>query len=738
MEYMRNLHILKTTVLMAALLLAGQTAPVHAAQKPVADVDRYDLIWDSPSGDASGSMPIGNGELAANVWVEQNGDLVFYMSRTDSWSETGELYKLGRIRVSFSPSITSSSDFSQVLDLGHGRVGLKGAGLDLSFWIDSEQPVIRIAGKSAQGVCVSAKAEVWRDSLRKIDPSDAGSLIRSMSGYPDSLDFYCYPDNILDCEDAVVVMHHNSCSSYGMTLDLQGIDLENRAAYDPFMDRCFGFRMEGKGFSRTSPLELESDGSVKDIDLRIATECGICHEDDEWSAKVTRISESAPSCGRSARRTRGFWRRFWRRSYIFVQTPDAVTGDRINQAYILQRWVQACAGRGEFPIKFNGSLFTVDPVFTDPSCDFNPDYRRWGGDYWWQNTRLPYYPMLKSGDFDMMQPLFEHYFRNLPMMKANARALCGVDGALSPETATVFGTFCCNDYGWDREGCESALPVNQYIKMHWSSSLEMISLMLDYYDYTSDRKFVEQRLVPYAREFLRFYNNAFGRDESGKLVISPTQSLETYWFDVVNDTPTVCGLNDVLPRLLALPDALGTAEDRALWESLASALPAVPQGTVDGVTVFNPAESFDPQRTNCENPELYPIFPYHLCNISTGNLQVGRESFWRRTEKANMGWSQDGQEAARLGLKDEAARMLLEKLDNAHDAFRFPAYWGPNYDWTPDQDHGSNLLTTLQEMVLQTYGGEDYLLPAFPDDWGVRLKLHGFGGKVVRYSRSIN
>ena len=726
---------MKGTALMAALLLAGWILPARGDKMSGADVGRYNLIWTTPSEDASGSMPIGNGEMAANVWVERNGDLVFYMSRTDCWSETGELYKLGRVRVSFTPSITSFADFSQTLDLDDGCIRLKRSGLDLSFWIDSGQPVIRIAGKSDDGVSVSVKAEVWRDKLKKIASVESDDLVRSISGFPDTLEFYRYPDDILDCEGAVVVRHHNCCSSYDRTLDLQGIEIEDRAARDPFLNRCFGFRVEGKNLRKLSPRELASDGPVKDIDIRIASESGIYPNPDEWTAEVAKISASAPSCGKSARRTSRFWRRFWNRSYIFVETPDVVTGDRINRAYILQRWVQACAGRGKFPIKFNGTLFTVDSRFTDSSTDFDPDYRRWGGDYWWQNTRLPYYPMLKSGDFDMMQPLFEHYFKNLPMMKANARALCGVEGALSPETATVFGTFCCSDYRWDRSGCTDALPGNMYIKMHWSSSLEMISLMLDYYDYTSDRKFLEQRALPYAREFLVFYDRAFGRDDFGKLVISPTQSLETYWYDVVNDTPTISGLNDVLPRLMALPDDLGTSEDRALWQRLASSLPSVPRMAVDSVLVFAPAGSFNPARTNCENPELYPIFPYHLCNIATDNLQTGRESFERRNEKSNVGWSQDGQEAARLGLKDEAARMLLEKIENSNAAFRFPVFWGPNYDWTPDQDHGSNLLITLQEMVLQTYYGVDYLLPAFPDEWGVRFKLHGFGGKIVKYGR---
>jgi hypothetical protein len=57
----------------------------------------------------------------------------------------------------------------------------------------------------------------------------------------------------------------------------------------------------------------------------------------------------------------------------------------VSQMYHLQRFITACAGRGAYPIKFNGSLFTVPPGPTEQ----DPDYRRWGPGYWWQTTRLP-------------------------------------------------------------------------------------------------------------------------------------------------------------------------------------------------------------------------------------------------------------------------------------------------------------------------------------------------------------
>ena len=65
---------------------------------------RYDVTWDSPSKNAAGSIPLGNGDIGLNAWVEENGDLAFYISKTDSWGDNGRLLKVGKLRVSLTPS----------------------------------------------------------------------------------------------------------------------------------------------------------------------------------------------------------------------------------------------------------------------------------------------------------------------------------------------------------------------------------------------------------------------------------------------------------------------------------------------------------------------------------------------------------------------------------------------------------------------------------------------------------
>ncbi len=402
----------------------------------------------------------------------------------------------------------------------------------------------------------------------------------------------------------------------------------------------------------------------------------------------------------------------------------------ITRAYILQRWMAACAGRGSYPIKFNGSIFTVDPEFTG-GPKFNADWRKWGDCYWWQNTRFPAYAAIACGDYDQCRALFRMYREVLPICKARAKLYYRAEGVYFPETMTIFGAYANCDYGWKREGHKPNEVLCPWWCYAWQQGLELVMLMQDYYDHTGDQKFLRAELLPMAREVLSYFDMRFTRDKDGKLIVSPTQAVETYWHGVTNDTPSVAGLNAVLDRLLALPSAQAPDGGRRLWVRLRAATPPVPMATEDGQRFVLPAETFDPKRSNVENPELYAIWPFRLFGVGKTNLQAGITAFERRGEKGMQGWSYDGQCAAILGLVEEAKRQILFKAGNSNPNHRFPAMWGPNFDWLPDQDHGSNILLTLQHMLLFADGDRIHLLPAWPRDWNVNFRLHAPHRTVV-------
>ena len=108
------------------------------------------------------------------------------------------------------------------------------------------------------------------------------------------------------------------------------------------------------------------------------------------------------------------------------------------------------------------------------------------------------------------------------------------------------------------------------------------------------------------------------------------------------------------------------------------------------------------------------------------NLEIARNT-WRydpdvRKFRSHVGWKQDAVWAARLGLVAESKDLVVKKLQSA--ATRFPAFWGPGFDWTPDHNWGGSGMIALQEMLLQTDGEKIYLLPAWPKEWDVHFKLH--------------
>ena len=413
-------------------------------------------------------------------------------------------------------------------------------------------------------------------------------------------------------------------------------------------------------------------------------------------------------------------------------SPD-ISNMTVGKAHTLQRYMQACAGRSVFPIKFNGSIFTVEPK--PLGKDGNPDWRRWGDCHWWQNVRMPYHAMQAAGDFDLMMPLFDTFERIRPFAEARAKLYHNVEGCYFAETMTVWGTYANRDYGWDRKGKQPKDVDCMYWRYAWNQGLEVVALMLDYYEHTGDKAFLEKRLLPMATSVLKYFDTRFRKDADGRIVLDPTQAVETYWHEVINDTPSVAGLNDVSVRLCALPEKLTTQGQRKFFTHMKASTPVIPieNAQLGGKTVrrIGVAQKYNPKRSNCENPELFPIWPFRVFGLERPMLEEARNAYQLRGSHNDVGWGYDSNAAALLGMTDEAARIMKVKMANSNAAYRWPATWGPNFDWLPDHCQGGNLMATINYMLLQHSGEKILLLPAWPKDWDVSFKLHAPRKTVV-------
>jgi hypothetical protein len=696
--------------------------------------DKINVIWETPSSDSSGSMPLGNGDIGLNVWVEKDGDLLFYIGKTDSWDESGRLLKIGRVRVALNPNpFRGGLPFRQELNTSDGTIlisaGEGPALVKMRLWVDANHPVIRIEIDAENPIKATACLELWRIAERQREAKEAHSAI----GLRSSQELECvYPDTVVESAgDAVIWCHRNRTSCWAGTLEHQDMASYIPKGKDPLHNRTFGALVRGDGLVRENNKLLRTASPLRRIDLSIHVLTAQTSTIEDWVAAMdSQVADSdAVALDAAFEKHAAWWRLFNQRSWIRISgTPEA---EVVSRGYELQRFINACGGRGAFPIKFNGSIFTVDA--NEPKEQYDADYRRWGGGYWFQNTRLLYWSMIMSGDFDLMEPWFKMYLDALPFAMARTKAYFGLENAaMFPETITFWGAFLNSNYGFNRGDLEPGISENKYIRRYWQGTLELLAVLLDTYEITKDDTLLRNKLLVLAPPFLRFFSGYYTkRDEEGKILFSPSQSLETWW-KAVNPLPEIAGLQWVLKGLLALPENKVSCELRNEWMKLSGLIPPMPTRSFNWSRQKKliPALQYDDCQ-NGENPELYGVFPYRHYGVGKPDLAVGVETYGQRQYRGMGSWRQDGIHAAMLGLTDEAKRNIVYNFSTSHTGSRFPAFWGPNADWIPDQDHGSCAVIALQRMLMQCDDGKIHLLPAWPKEWDVEFKLHAPGNTVV-------
>ncbi|MHC4072523.1 MAG: DUF5703 domain-containing protein, partial [Planctomycetota bacterium] len=186
-----------------------------AAGRPVSE---YDVVWETPSDGSSGSMPIGNGDIGLNVWINPSGELVFYISKTDSWSENARLLKLGLMRVKLSPALwEQGTQFRQRLDLDAGQIEVvAGQGQRqkrLRVWVDANRPVILIEAESEQAFDIEAKLEVWRTHERQLKGAEAVSARGLTRDDENDYPIIVYPDTVVANKGERIAWYHRNAGS---------------------------------------------------------------------------------------------------------------------------------------------------------------------------------------------------------------------------------------------------------------------------------------------------------------------------------------------------------------------------------------------------------------------------------------------------------------------------------------------------------------------------------------------
>ncbi|MBD2703889.1 hypothetical protein IC229_24800 [Spirosoma sp. BT702] len=741
-----RIFLLLTNLLFISSIRSGFAQP--------AAIDQYNVVWTSQSKNSSESMPCGGGDIGLNVWVEK-GALLIYVSRSGTFDHNNTLLKLGRIRLKLSPNpFDEGATFRQELILNKGHITISGsrsgALAAITVWVDVFRPVVHVDVSSDKALRAEAAFESWRyvDHVTNGKENNANSYKWARPGGAPPDEVKTLKDAIQFSGDDVVFYHRNGAerSAFDVTVQQQGLDSVKSHLFNPLTDLTFGGSLSGTNMKPAGTYQgryldtnfqgwkLTSTKAARAHSILIQLHTEKAAQIENWQRGLENVKKEAADVAKTAQqKTQSWWNDFWTKSFIYVTTPPNSPEWQVARNYQLFRYMLGCNAFGKYPTKFNGGLFTYDPSLTDSTMTYTPDFRNWGGGiHTAQNQRLVYWPMLKSGDWSLMKPQFDFYLNILKNAELRTAVYWQHKGASFTEQIENFGLPNFAEYGTKRPvGYDKGMEYNAWLEYEWDTVLEFCLMMLETERYAGQDI---SHYVPFVESCLTFFDEHYqylakkrgskALDGDKKLILYPGSAAETYKM-AYNPSSTISALRTVLIRLLELPDTYLTTQKREAWKAMLSRIPPISFRSFDGHPTIAPARLWE-RINNVETPQLYPVFPWGIYGLGKAGLDTAINTYRYDTDalkfRSHVGWKQDNIFAARLGLTDEAARLTLLKLGNS--GRRFPTFWGPGYDWTPDHNWGGSGMIGLQEMLLQADGRTIYLFPAWPKNWDVHVKLH--------------
>ena len=708
----------------------------------------YNVAWNTQSQNASESMPCGGGDIGMNVWVE-NGELLVYVARSGSFDENNTLMKSGRLRVKLSPNPFDGKVFTQELHLQQGYVTVYGENNGMKatvrIWADVFHPVVHIDINSNKNIITEAAYENWRYQDRIVQARENFGNSYKWAAPKNNV----YKKDVVDFNgNEVLFYHHNSAQTiFDVTVAQQGMDSVKDQLYNPIKQLAFGGVLIGNNFSPAGTSEgvyvntdfkawkLKTSRPSKNQSLALYLHTAQVSDINVWKKSLDSLQQSeASNSKKTFSKSQQWWQQFWSRSFVQIdkynQTTKAWEAGRNFQLF---RYMLALNAFGDWPTKFNGRLLTVDPVFTDTTHKLTPDYRNWGGGlHPMQNQRLVYFPMIKNGDWDLLKAQFEFYYRILKNAELRSKVYWNHGGACFTEQMENYGLPNYAEYGQNRPpNFDKGLEYNAWLEYEWDTVFEFCLMMLEEEQYKNEDI---SKAIPFIESCLQFFDEHYqylskqrgqkALDGEGKLVLYPGSGAETYKM-AYNSTSTIAALQTITKRLLQLPTKYINAEQRIKWNSFLKRIPPLNYRDFNGHITISPAKLWE-RINNTESTQLYPVFPWQIYGVGKPGIDTAINTWIYDTSvikfRSHIGWKQDNIWAARLGLTDSAWKYTSLKLENSKR--RFPAFWGPGFDWVPDYNWGGSGMIGLQEMLMQVDEKRILIFPAWPKNTDVHFKLN--------------
>ncbi|WEK20978.1 MAG: hypothetical protein P0Y49_07480 [Candidatus Pedobacter colombiensis] len=385
---------------------------------------------------------------------------------------------------------------------------------------------------------------------------------------------------------------------------------------------------------------------------------------------------------------RAHWLNFYQKSFISV--PDA----RLESFWWIQQYKMASATRiGAYPIDLMGPWYKTTP---------------WPK-YWWNlNIQLTYYPFFSSNHVELVAPLMkmindhiDNLSKNAPQPYQHNSAALGRSG---PYTMTS-GIKVLK--GNDSTG-------NSAASLELGNLTWLLHVYYQAYEHTMDKRIIKN-LYPVLTRSINYYLNIMDKESDGKYHLPYTYSPE-YPKGITRDANYDLSLfHWGLKTLLYINEELGLKDPLAAkWQEVLTNLTPYPQDKL-GYRIGRDADFSISHRHYSHLLQVYPIYDVNWDQLENRDLIKRSLSQWENNAAAWRGYSYTGSGSiyAMMGNGNKTHQLLNEMMKGKFSIKPNTMYMeaGPVIE-TP-----LSAVTTMNEMLLQSWNGIIRPFPAVPDSW---------------------
>lgn len=371
-------------------------------------ISNADLIYNKPVMRSEAGQPIGNGKMGSLVWTTPQA-LRFQINRVDIFgnnSESNNFFQrntdycggAGFVDIDFQSNedIFTDKTFRQHLSCYDGTVTTEGQNVKTIslIWSDLDVMAVRIDDSRSKRTPLVVNLRTLRHPLTRRGDHSAISKIEVIG------------DKILLTQEFTEGDYYNKSV---VAISIPDNEVRAWIANDT----------EAKlspGINKREFTVLVSSAATFDPKFDV-TRKAIQQLDIAEKKGYAEIVESSKK----------WWQSYWEKSLCQLSSNDGIANS-IEKYYNYYLYLMGATSRGEYPVKFNGMLWTTEG-----------DKRNWGGFYWGANQSCLYDALFAANRIDLLDPMFKMYSNMKESCEVAADKIWGSKGIWIPETVGFDG-----------------------------------------------------------------------------------------------------------------------------------------------------------------------------------------------------------------------------------------------------------------------------------------------------------